>query len=255
MSEQILNRSSQRMIYWLGGVISFIFVAYSICTIMIMTILGTPPENIEQLYSMLNDNKLLGLLRLDILTVFIIPFYYLFFYSVYFALKDADQGLLKLSLILVFIGFTLFLASPSVFSYLHLSNKYFLASSAEEKNQLLAAGESIMASDIWHGTPAITGGIMAETGALLISLIMLKSNVFSKLTAYTGIVTYGLDLAHIIVGLFIPSVGFILMAIAGPLYLLWFPLIGLRLFKLWVMDKKQVHLTTELEILVNMAEI
>ena len=85
---------------------------------------------------------------------------------------------------------------------------------------------------MWHGTVAKIGGILIQLGALIISMIMLKSNVFNKLTAYTGIVTHGLDLAHIVIGFFLPTVGIILMAIAGPLYLLWFPLIGIRLFKL-----------------------
>jgi hypothetical protein len=61
---------------------------------------------------------------------------------------------------------------------------------------------------------------------------MLKQTVFNKLTAYTGIVTHGLDLAHILIGFFLPTLGNILMAIAGPLYLLWFPLVGVRLFTL-----------------------
>ncbi len=71
-----------------------------------------------------------------------------------------------------------------------------------------------------------------QSGALVISLVMLKSSVFNKLTAFTGIVTHGLDLLHIITGFFLPEIGMVLMAIAGPLYLLWFPLIGMRLFKL-----------------------
>jgi hypothetical protein len=40
----------------------------------------------------------------------------------------------------------------------------------------------------------------------------------SRLTAAFGI------------GFFMPGVGVILLAIAGPLYLIWFPLIGRRLY-------------------------
>jgi len=61
---------------------------------------------------------------------------------------------------------------------------------------------------------------------------MLQSKVFSKVIAYVGILTHGLDLAHILIGFFAPGVGVILMAIAGPLYLIWFPLVGRRLFQL-----------------------
>ena len=71
-----------------------------------------------------------------------------------------------------------------------------------------------------------------QAGALIISFLMLQSKIFTRLTAFTGIFVYGLDLLHIIFSFFLPTVSFIMMAIAGPIYLLWFPLVGLRLMKL-----------------------
>ena len=107
-----------------------------------------------------------------------------------------------------------------------------MATTELEKSQLLSAGEAILASDMWHGTGAIIGSILMQVGALIISILMLKNNVFTRFTAYIGIFTHGLDLLHILIGFFLPVAGAILMAIAGTLYLVWFPLIGLRLFKL-----------------------
>jgi hypothetical protein len=43
---------------------------------------------------------------------------------------------------------------------------------------------------------------------------------------------HGFDLAHLLVGLFFPLGGIILMAIAGPLYLVWFPLLARDVFRL-----------------------
>jgi hypothetical protein len=160
------------------------------------------------------------------------PFYFPLFLSLFFALNKTDYVQVLISTILVFAGVTLFLATPSVFAYLHLSDKFVSATSELQKNQILAAGESILASDMWHGTGARIGGLLMQSGAVLISIIMLKSKSFGKLTAVIGIVTHGLDLAHIIIGFFLPSAGIILMSIAGPLYLLWFPLVGVRLLKL-----------------------
>lgn len=224
--------STGKIAFRLGGISSLILILYSLATMLIMVFIGSPPETITECFTMLNENQFFGLLRLDILTVFTMPLYYLLFYAIYLALKKTNQELVSIATILVFAGLTLFLATPSVFSYLQLSNQYAAATSEIQKNQLLAAGEAILASDMWHGTGAQIGGILLQTGALLISFMMLKQNIFSKLTAYTGIFTHGLDLAHILIGFFLPSIGIILMAIAGPLYLLWFPLVGIRLFKL-----------------------
>ena len=218
--------------FWLGGLSSMILIVYSLATLLIMVFIGGPPETAAECFSMLSENRTFGLLRLDILTVFVMPFYYLLFYSIYIALKKINTDMVTISTILVFTGLTLFLATPSVFSYLHLSDKFAMATSEIQRNQLLAAGEAILASDMWHGTGALIGGILLQAGALMISFCMLKQKVFNKLTAFTGIFTHGLDLAHILVGFFMPSVGVILMAIAGPLYLLWFPLVGVSMFRL-----------------------
>jgi hypothetical protein len=172
------------------------------------------------------------MLRLDILTVFVMPLYYLLFYCIYLALKRADPELVTISTILVFVGLTLFLATSSVFAYLNLCDQYAIATTESQKNLLLAAGEAILASDMWHGTSSFLGGILLHTGALLISFKMLKSSIFNKLTAYAGIFIFGLELAHIIIGLFLPLVSAVIMVVAGTFYLFWFPSIGLRLFKL-----------------------
>ena len=227
-----MTTTSQRTVHRIGGIACFVLLGYSLATLLIMSLIGGPPETIEQTFSILQDNKIAGLFRLDILTVFVMPLYYLLFYSLYIALKDADHAISTISMILAFAGVTLFLATPSVFSYLHLSDKFASASSDFQRNQLVAAGESIIASDMWHGTGAKIGGVLLQTGALLISVLMLRSNVFNRATAITGIATHGLDLTHIIIGFFSPAFGNILMFIAGPLYLIWFPMVGLRLFKI-----------------------
>jgi len=226
------NTSSNRIIYCIGGWVSMILIAYSLVTMLLLIFLGGYPATIEECYKILIKSKFLGLLRLDILTVLVMPLYYLFFYSLFTALKRSNNALASISIILIFAGLTLFLSSPSAFSLLHLSDKYADAISQEQKNHLLAAGEAILAADIWHGTPAVLGGLLMQAGALIISFLMLQSKIFTRLTAFTGIFVYGLDLLHIIFSFFLPTVSFIMMAIAGPIYLLWFPLVGLRLMKL-----------------------
>jgi hypothetical protein len=129
-------------------------------------------------------------------------------------------------------GVTLFLATPSVFSWLALSDKFAAATGEAQKTLLLAAGEAILVSDMWHGTGAMIGAILIQVSTTLISIAMLSSNAFRKGTAYVGIATHGLDLARLLLGFFLPSVGFGLMAIAGTLYLVWFPLLARDFFRL-----------------------
>lgn len=209
-----------------------ILIVYCIITMLLLIIIGGQPATIEECYSLLQNNRLTGLLRLDLLTVLIMPFYYLLFLGIWVALRKTHAAYTTLATLLAFIGITLFLATPSIFPLISLSDKYAAATTEEQRMQILAAGEAILASGMFSSTSAIIGGVLLQTAAVLISIVMIWSKVFSKLTGYIGIVLYSLDLAHILISFFLPGISVILMAIAGPLYLLWFPLVGFRLLKL-----------------------
>jgi hypothetical protein len=197
-----------------------------------LVVLGGQPATAAEAFSLLRNNRTVGLLRLDLPTVVAMPLYYFLFLGLFAALRRADRANAILATSLALVGVTLLLATPTALSMLSLSEKYAAATTEATRIQLQAAGEAILATDIWHGTGAIMGGILVQSGAVLISVVMLRSSVFGRTTAYVGILTHGLDLAHIVFGLFLPLAGVVLMAIAGPLYLLWFPLVGRRLLQL-----------------------
>jgi hypothetical protein len=134
--------------------------------------------------------------------------------------------------VLAFAGLTLFLAAPSALSMASLTDKYVAASTEAARAQFLAAGEAVMASDIWHGTSAMIGGALMQVGAVLICVVMLRDGVFGRITAWIGIAMYGLDLMHVFAMIWQPAAGVVLMAIAGPLYPVWFFLVGRRLVRL-----------------------
>lgn len=113
---------------------------------------------------MLQTNRILGLLRMDLLTVIFIPMYYLIFLGIFLALNGKKNIWSIIALISVFVGVTLFLATPSVFAMLNLSDKYTMATCENQQIQLLAADEAVLASDMWHGTGAVLGGVLIQLG-------------------------------------------------------------------------------------------
>ena len=217
---------------WTGGVAALILIVYSLATMVQLVALGGPPATAAEAFRLLQNSRTVGLLRLDLPTVLAAPLYYFVFLGLFAALRKTDCANAILSTGLAFVGVTLLLATPTALSMISLSEKYAAATTEATRAQLLAAGEAILATDIWHGTGAIIGGILVQSGAVLISVVMLHSTVFGKTTPYLGIVMHGLDLAHIVFGLFLPVSGVVLMSIAGPFYPVWFFLIGRRLLQL-----------------------
>ncbi|MBN1886522.1 MAG: hypothetical protein JW850_00975 [Thermoflexales bacterium] len=230
--------SDWKVLCTIGGVATMILIVYSLVTMVSVVVLGGAPGNAEEAFTLLQNNRLVGLARLDVLTVLVMPLYYLLFLGLYIALRRTRSAYTTLATVLVFVGLTLFLATPSAFSMLTLSDKHAAATTEAQRSQLLAAGEAILASDMFHSTGAFVGGVLLQSAAVLISVVMLWSAIFSKLTAYVGILTHGLDLLHIPLLILAPPAGVFLMAIAGTLYLLWFPLVGWRLWQLGRREKQ-----------------
>jgi len=72
---------------------------------------------------------------------------------------------------------------------------------------------------------------------MIISAVMLRSNIFSKATAYVGILASAFDLAYCIAFPFLPAADADLVAIctipaAGMLLMIWHILVGRRLYQL-----------------------
>jgi hypothetical protein len=226
------SESGWRTARRIGGMAALVSLLLSLATMVALITVGGPPETAEEAFALLQNQRFVGLLRNELLSLLNVAMYYLTFFGLYAALRRSDSAHAALSTALVYAGVTLWIASHSLLALVTLSDRYAAASTETQRSHLLAAGEALMAADMWHGTGALVGGLLVECGAILISVVMLRSTVFNKATAYVGLVTHGLDLTQILVGLLVPAVKVYVMAVAGPLYLVWFALIGRRLLQL-----------------------
>jgi hypothetical protein len=145
---------------------------------------------------------------------------------------------------IVTIGVTTSFANHSGFSLLHLSDRYAAVVTQAERSQLLAAGEAVIAADLWNSSGGYMAGILLQGAGVLISAIMLCSKDFSKVTAYAGILGNGFDFVQHILHPFTPSVSTALLMLAGPFYLIWFPMLAQDLFRLGrveLLERKMLH--------------
>jgi hypothetical protein len=209
-----------------------VLLIYSLVTILQMVLIGGQPATARAGFEMLQANRLIGLLRLDVLTLLVMPLYYPLFLALHLSLERLRPAAVTLASLLAFAGVTLVLATPSAFSFVTLSDKFALAASEAERSMLLAAGEAVLASDMWHGSGPLVGGILVQTAAVVFSAVMLRSGDFGRATSLVGLGMHSLDLAHVLIGLFVPAAGAALLFVAGPLYLVWFPLLARDLFRL-----------------------
>jgi hypothetical protein len=70
---------------------------------------------------------------------------------------------------------------------LSLSTQYAAATTEAQKSMLLGAGQALLA--IYNGTAFNVYYILSAITLIIFSLVMLQSKIFSKLTAYLGLLS------------------------------------------------------------------
>jgi hypothetical protein len=139
------ERSRINALCRLGGIASLILVAYSLATMVQMVVLGGQPTSAAQAFGLLEQHRVIALLRLDLPTIISLPLYYVVFLGLFAALRRCDFSGVLLATTLAFVGTTLVLATPTALSLIPLSDKFAMATSDASRTQLLAAGEALLA--------------------------------------------------------------------------------------------------------------
>ena len=215
----------------LGGVVSWIQLGMLLLSIGIGLLFGFLPTTVEEYYQTLNNDGLVGVLRLDLGTLILLALFPFVAVAVYAAFRQSRPAYGLLAMVLILIGTLLGLANESAFAMMHLGDLHAAASSAAQQEQLLAAGQAVIAANMWNSTAGFLAGIFMQGGFVFISFVMLRSKDFSKGTAYTGILSNGLDFIHVFVALFAPALAATLLSIGGVFYLFWFVFLGRDLVK------------------------
>jgi len=144
-----------------------------------------PPGDVNGWFTLFRQNALLGLLDLDLVMVvsaaLLIPLYL----ALYTALRRISQSLALVALALGLVGSALMISANPAFSMLSLSDGYATAATDAQRAMYLAAGQAALTN--WTGTAFNVAYLFAGLTALIFSLLMLRSDLFSKVTAFAGI--------------------------------------------------------------------
>ncbi len=232
MTDEGTVHSQWKGLYRIGGVAALLQLATVLTIIIVTTTLGLKPGSAEEYFIILQHDRLAGILRDDFSSLIIVALYLGMFPGLYVALRRVNASYSALAALLTFVAVTTCFATHSGFSMIHLSDQYAAATTDAQRSQLLAAGEAVIASDMWNSTGAFMSGILLQGAGVIISMIMLRSKDFSKVTAYAGLLANGFDLAQHILHPFMPSISAILMMMGPPFYLVWFPMLSRDFFRL-----------------------
>jgi hypothetical protein len=189
-----------------------------------------PPVSASDWFALLQVNPFLGLLMLDLFDIVNYLLVGLIFLALYGALGRANKAVMTVATASALVGVAVYLATNQAFAVLALSDQHAAASTDAMRAQFLAAGEALLAT---HNPDGVNLGLfLVALAGLIVSVVMLRSHVFSKATAVFGIVANSLVLTYFVAMPVVPSIAFLFPAASAPFRLLWYILIARWLFQL-----------------------
>jgi hypothetical protein len=219
-------------LYTIGAIAALLQLAAILALIVVQAALGPKPASAEEYFVVQQSSALAAMLRGDFLLLFLIGGYLGTFPALYMALRRISPTAVLLATISTLMTVAMSFAAESSFSLLHLGSQYAAATSEAVRAQLVAAGQAVIASDMWNSSGAYMGGILLQGSGVIISLVMLRSRDFSKVTAIAGLLGNAIDLVQHIIHPMVPSVSDAMKMVMGPFYFVWFPMLAWDLFRL-----------------------
>lgn len=184
------------------------------------------PSNALESFTLLQSNKLIGLLNLDLLYVVDNALLILVFIALYIALRRTSESFAAIATALGLAGVVALFASNTAFEMLYLSDGYAAATTEAERSMFLAAGQAMLAT--YSGTTYQVSYVLGSISGIILSAVMLRSSAFGKVTGYVGIFSFAFGL-----GLYVPEIGTYLALISViPFLAIWYILVAIKLFRL-----------------------
>ena len=217
--------SAWKSLYRVGGAAA-LFTLVLIPIQIIIFITWPPPSTVDGYFTLFQDNWLLGLLNFDLLYMLTNVLMILIFLALYAAIRRVSQSYMTIGLTLGLVGIAAYFASNTAFEMLSLSGQYAAATTDAQRAMFLGAGQVML--EIYKGTAFDVYYVLSAVALLIISAVMLRSNIFSKVTAYVGILMGVLMLVPSTAG----TIGLYLALISLVPTAIWLILIARRLFRL-----------------------
>jgi hypothetical protein len=172
-------------LYKVGGVATVISAVLIPISIIAYFIWPTFPGNARDIFELIQDDRLAGIMSLDFLYLvgnFVaIPI----FLSLYITLKRASESWSAIALALGFVGLVCIIPARPIMEMLSLSDQYAAATTEAQRALFLAAGEATLA--LFEGTAFKVHYVLGAVSLLISSILMGRSDVYSKATATVGI--------------------------------------------------------------------
>jgi hypothetical protein len=219
-----------KWLYRVGGISALLLGIAYIIIIALYIPVGVPPSGAEArlMYLARNTTVWWAILGLSVLTdLLFVPVAL----SLYLALKgiSRDAMLLATACVGLFVVLDLAITWTNYASLIALSGKY-AAATTDAQRAVFVSAASYPSAVAESNLLAVYVILVPGVGFLITGLVMLKG-IFSKITAYLGVVSGILSIVSVVGPFFVSSLGLTII-IASILITVWILFVGYRLYRL-----------------------
>jgi hypothetical protein len=240
VSNTEIEDSHWKSLYKIGGAAALIVVLVALIEIIITFFPGggrTEPSSVTVIdwFTLFQNNWFLGLRNLGLLNIIMTILGIPVFFALFGAHRRVNITYAALAMVISFIGVAVFLSTNRAFSMLDISSQYAAATSDAQRAMLAAAGQAMLSVGQSHTPGTFLGFFLSSIAGIIISVVMLRGKVFSKVAAYVGIVAFVSFIIFEVCSSFVPALFGVAMLFAisgGLLSMVWYILITRRFFQL-----------------------
>jgi len=224
--------SSWKALWLVGGITALLSIALAPAEVVISLVPGvedisTRTVTVADWFALFQNHWFLGLRNLGLLNLVGAALLVPTILAIYSVLRRDSAAFAALAAVLFFVGIAVYLAGSRAFPMLSLSRRYVSATTDSQRSLLAAAGQAMLAEG-----ESRAGLLLIEFAFLITATVMSRSKVFSKATAYAGML--GSMLMMVLEIAFTPphGTGMVIAATGGLLMMAWFFLTGRKLLQL-----------------------
>ena len=194
------------------------------------------PDGAAEWFGLLQSHPLIGLVMLNVLDLVNYALLALILLALYGALRRVNEGVSTIALASGLVGTAVAFASNQALAMLSLSRQYAATTNDAERTMLLAAAKALLVIDNPDGLQPSTGAtislLLVTLASVMMAVVMLRSGIFGRATAYVGLIAEGAQLAFFVVIAAAPALAALPPSVAGLFRLVWYLMIGRRLLQL-----------------------
>jgi hypothetical protein len=215
-------------LYKIGGIVCVLAEIITILGIIAYIKWPYSPgfDTTANIFTLIQNDKLAGLIKLDFLLLLGNLVGIMLFLALYVSLKRVNESYALIALVLGLLADILIIPSRPIVEIFSLSNLFTTATTEAARSQYLAAGEALFS--LFNGTAWYINTLLGGISFLISSFLMLRSKIFSRSTAYVGIITNIAVCGFIVPGI----VGMVLLFLSLPGFLIWYIQLARKFFKL-----------------------